>query len=67
MICHVYEYSTINSPEMRLNILNIHITQHDLNFQAGFVVSTAVAIKVYIFWDITPCSTMKGNRRFGSE
>jgi hypothetical protein len=32
---------------------------------AGFEVLTAVVIKSYIFWDITPCSLLKINRRFG--
>jgi hypothetical protein len=31
----------------------------------GFEVLTAVAMKSTIFWDITPCSPLKVNRRFG--
>jgi hypothetical protein len=31
----------------------------------GFDVLTAVAMQSYTFWDITPCSLLKVNRRFG--
>jgi hypothetical protein len=31
----------------------------------GFVVLTPVVMKSTIFWDITPCSPMNVNRRFG--
>jgi hypothetical protein len=31
----------------------------------GFEVLTAVVMKSTIFWDITPCSPLKVNRRFG--
>jgi hypothetical protein len=31
----------------------------------GFEVLTAVVMKSTIFWDITPCSPVKVNRRFG--
>jgi hypothetical protein len=31
----------------------------------GFEFLTAVVIKSSIFWDITPCSPLKVNRRFG--
>jgi hypothetical protein len=31
----------------------------------GFEVFTAVVIKSTVFWDITPCSPLKVNRRFG--
>jgi hypothetical protein len=31
----------------------------------GYEVLTAVVIKNYIFWDITPCSLLKVNRCFG--
>jgi hypothetical protein len=31
----------------------------------GFEVLTAVVIKSTIFWDITPCSPLSVNRRFG--
>jgi hypothetical protein len=31
----------------------------------GFEVLTAVVMKCTIFWDITPCSPSKVNRRFG--
>jgi hypothetical protein len=30
----------------------------------GFEVLTAVVMKSYIFWDITPCSPFKVNQRF---
>jgi hypothetical protein len=31
----------------------------------GFEVITAVVMKISIFWDITPCSPLRANRRFG--
>jgi hypothetical protein len=31
----------------------------------GFKVSTAVVMKGIIFWDMTPCSLLSYNRRFG--
>jgi hypothetical protein len=30
-------------------------------------VATAVVMKITIFWDITPCSPLKVNRRFGKQ
>jgi hypothetical protein len=36
-----------------------------LHNRVGFEVRTAVVIKSTIFWDITPCSILKVNRRFG--
>jgi hypothetical protein len=36
-----------------------------LSFLAGFEVLTAVVMKGTIFWDITPCSPLSVNRRFG--
>jgi hypothetical protein len=32
----------------------------------GFEVLTAAVMKSTIFWDITPCSSLKVNRRFGA-
>jgi hypothetical protein len=45
-------------------------THHKLNstnnvYCVGFEVLTAVTMKPSIFWDITPCSQMKVNQRFG--
>jgi hypothetical protein len=31
----------------------------------GFEVLTAVVMKSFIFWDVTPCSLLKVDRRFG--
>jgi hypothetical protein len=31
----------------------------------GFDILTSVVVKSSIFWDITPCSPLKVNRRFG--
>jgi hypothetical protein len=31
----------------------------------GFQVLTAVVMKNTLFWNITPCSPLKANRRFG--
>jgi hypothetical protein len=36
-----------------------------LKVRVGFEVLTAVVTKNFIFWDITPCSSLKVNRRFG--
>jgi hypothetical protein len=35
------------------------------NSHVGFQVPTEVVMKSTIFWDITPCSQLKVNRRFG--
>jgi hypothetical protein len=35
------------------------------NPHVGFEVLTAVVMKSTIFWDITPCSPLSANRRFG--
>jgi hypothetical protein len=35
------------------------------NFIVGFEILTAVVMKSTIFWDITPCSPLSVNRRFG--
>jgi hypothetical protein len=35
------------------------------NCHVGFEVLTAVIMKSTIFWDITPCSSLSVNRRFG--
>jgi hypothetical protein len=37
----------------------------EYEYVLGFEVLTAVVIKSSIFWDITPCSLLKVNRRFG--
>jgi hypothetical protein len=37
----------------------------DRNFNSGFELLTAVVMKSTIFWDITPCSPLSVNRRFG--
>jgi hypothetical protein len=33
----------------------------------GFEVFTAVIMKSIIFWDMTPCSPLSFNRRFGGK
>jgi hypothetical protein len=35
------------------------------NYYLGFEVFTAVVMKSMIFWDVTPCSLLRCNRRFG--
>jgi hypothetical protein len=35
------------------------------NRDVGFEVFTAVVMKSIIFWDMTPCSLLSYNRRFG--
>jgi hypothetical protein len=42
-------------------------SRNSLQPDAGFKVLTAVAIKSTIYWDITPCSPLKVNRRFGES
>jgi hypothetical protein len=34
-------------------------------FYVGFEVFTAVVMKSIVFWDMTPCSPLSVNRRFG--
>jgi hypothetical protein len=36
-------------------------------FDSGFDVLTAVVVKSCVFWDITTCSLLKVNRRFGGD
>jgi hypothetical protein len=36
-----------------------------LNFVVGFEVLTAVVVKSSVFWDITLCSPLQVNQRFG--
>jgi hypothetical protein len=42
-------------------VLSEYINWH----YVGFEVLTAVIMKITIFWDITPCSPLSVNRRFG--
>jgi hypothetical protein len=35
------------------------------NYFVGFEIFTAVVMKSIIFWDMTPCSLLSCNRRFG--
>jgi hypothetical protein len=35
------------------------------SYNMGFEVLTPVGMKISIFWDITPCSLLKVNRRYG--
>jgi hypothetical protein len=35
------------------------------NIHVGFEVFTAVVMKSVIFWEMTPCSALSFNRRFG--
>jgi hypothetical protein len=58
--------------QIRFNALSWQTTSFLLNrpYQAlktilVFEVLTAVAMKSSIFWDVTPCSPLKVNRRFG--
>jgi hypothetical protein len=51
---------------------SLHSALHVINnisqvvwLHLGFEVLTAVVIKGAIFWDMTPCSPLKINRRFG--
>jgi hypothetical protein len=41
------------------------MTSYSRRISVGFEVSMAVVMKSFIFWDITPCSPLKVNRRFG--
>jgi hypothetical protein len=42
-----------------------HQYSRSLRNDVGFEVLTAVVMKSPIFWDITPCTLLKVNRRFG--
>jgi hypothetical protein len=39
--------------------------KHCTYINVGFEVLTAVVVKNIIFWDVTPCSLLRCNRRFG--
>jgi hypothetical protein len=39
----------------------------ELLYSVGFGVLTAIVMKSSIFWDITPCSQLKVDRRFGAS
>jgi hypothetical protein len=43
----------------------VDTTFRDQRSYFGFEVLTAVVMKTTLFWDITPCSSFKFNRRFG--
>jgi hypothetical protein len=38
-----------------------------MNLYVEFEVFTTVVMKIIIFWDITPCSQLSFNRRFGEK
>jgi hypothetical protein len=42
-----------------------HYSHYYYCYCVGFDVLTAVVMKSSIFWDITPCSSLKDNRHFG--
>jgi hypothetical protein len=48
-----------------LNMQGFQIETRDKIFKAGFEVLIAVVMKSTFFWDITPFSPLKVNRRFG--
>jgi hypothetical protein len=53
---------------LRMNLFRISAEFVSLNITArvaGFELSIATPMKSDIFWDITACSPVEGNRRFG--
>jgi hypothetical protein len=41
------------------------LSRKTISIYVGFEVFTAVVMKSIIFWDMTPCSPLSVNRRFG--
>jgi hypothetical protein len=55
-------------PELSMvTFLSVALTLLLTQTYIGFQVLTAVVMKSPIFWDITPCSPLKVNRRFGEK
>jgi hypothetical protein len=56
-------------PKIDCAVLNFLSTEQYVQltstFVVGFEVFTAVVMKSIIFWDMTPCSPLCSNRRFG--
>jgi hypothetical protein len=46
-------------------VLFIRVFLGPVKYDVGFEVLTAADMKLSIFWDITPCSSLKVNRCFG--
>jgi hypothetical protein len=44
---------------------SLHVGDLQLTNFVGFEVLTAVVMNNTVFWDVTPCSPLKVNRRFG--
>jgi hypothetical protein len=64
ILCH--EYSLLRCCQSRdYAASNGRTVGEERTGNAGFVVLTAVVMKCTVFWDITPGSPMKANRRFG--
>jgi hypothetical protein len=54
--------------ESGFGIKSLYIRVCDIRLNiVGFEVLTAVAMKISILWDITPCSPLKVNRSFGEH
>jgi hypothetical protein len=60
---------SLSTPPLYLLSLSLSLLQVrglvNIYYFIGFEVLTAVIMKSTIFWDITPCSPLKVNRRFG--
>jgi hypothetical protein len=59
---HTAHFISQFTPVLRHSAENKLQVRHTL---VGFEILTAVAMRSTIFWDITPCSPLKVNRRFG--
>jgi hypothetical protein len=74
MFVHVSPWTNIKSFFLH-KITSVHFPNKTLGLfpynnkiiDVGIEVLTAVVMKSTIFWDITPCSPLKVNRRFGGK
>jgi hypothetical protein len=61
-----YTLSGYHSKELSSDFRNVcFVVGHEHTVFLGFEVFTAVVMRSTIFWDITPCSPLSVNRRFG--
>jgi hypothetical protein len=65
--CRSWHYILFNSHLFHIPIVFIFCYQNHIicNSYVGFEVFTAVVMNSIIFWDMTPCSPLSFNRRFG--